>query len=107
AKKYLLPKAVETHGLKNYPVTVSDKTLMQVVRGYTREAGVRELERLMSTVARKIATEVVIDDIKEGRKFTVTEKNLETYLGPLKFDRTAVEEAPQVGLVNGLAWTSV
>ena len=107
AKKYLLPKAVETHGLKNYPVTVSDKTLMQVVRGYTREAGVRELERLMSTVARKIATEVVIDDIKEGRKFTVTEKNLETYLGPVKFDRTAVEEAPQVGLVNGLAWTSV
>ncbi len=107
AKKYLLPKAVETHGLKNYPVTVSDKVLMNVVRGYTREAGVRELERLMSTIARKIATEVVTEDIKEGRKFTVTDKNLETYLGPVKFDRTGVEEKPQVGLVNGLAWTSV
>lgn len=107
AKKYLLPKAVETHGLKNYPVAVTDKVLTTIVRGYTKEAGVRELERLMNTVARKIATEVVTEDIKEGRKFSVTEKNLDTYLGPLKFDRTDVEQQPQVGLVNGLAWTSV
>jgi ATP-dependent Lon protease len=107
AKKYLLPKSVESHGLKNYPVAMSDKTFMNVVRGYTREAGVRELERLMNTISRKIATEVVTEDIKEGRKFKVDEKNLEKYLGPIKFDRTAVEEEPQVGLVNGLAWTSV
>lgn len=107
AKKYLLPKAVETHGLKNYPVSVTDKVLTSIVRGYTKEAGVRELERLMNTVARKIATEVVTEDIKEGRKFSVTEKNLETYLGPMKFERTDVEQQPQVGLVNGLAWTSV
>ena len=107
AKKYLLPKAVETHGLKNYPVAVTDKVLTSIVRGYTKEAGVRELERLMNTVARKIATEVVTEDIKEGRKFSVTEKNLETYLGPMKFERTDVEQQPQVGLVNGLAWTSV
>lgn len=107
AKKYLLPKSVESHGLKKYPVTVSDQTLMNVVRGYTREAGVRELERLMNTISRKIATQVVTEDIKEGKKFTVGEKNLEDYLGPTKFDRTGVEQAPQVGLVNGLAWTSV
>ncbi len=107
AKKYLLPKAVESHGLKNYPVSLTDKTFMQIVRGYTKEAGVRELERLMNTIARKIATEVVTEDIKEGRKFSVTDKNLEKYLGPIKFDRSPIEENPQVGLVNGLAWTSV
>ncbi len=107
AKRYLLPKSWESHGLKNYPVTVSDKILTHVVRGYTKEAGVRELERLMNTIARKVATEVVTEDVKEGRKFTVTEKNLEKYLGPQKFDRTGIEEQPQVGLVNGLAWTSV
>jgi ATP-dependent Lon protease len=107
AKKYLLPKAVETHGLKNYPVSMSDKIFMTVVRGYTKEAGVRELERLMNTISRKIATEVVTEDLKEGRKFQITEKNLEKYLGPIKFDRTGIEEKPQVGLVNGLAWTSV
>ena len=107
AKKYLLPKAIESHGLKNYPVTVSDKMFSTIVRGFTKEAGVRELERLMNTIARKIATEVVTEDIKEGRKFTVSEKNLEKYLGPIKYDRSPIEEQPQVGLVNGLAWTSV
>ena len=107
AKKYLLPKSVETHGLKNYPVTMTDKIFSTVVRGYTKEAGVRELERLMNTIARKIATEVVTEDIKEGRKFTITDKLVEKYLGPLKFDRTNIEVQPQVGLVNGLAWTSV
>lgn len=107
AKKYLLPKSVEAHGLGQYPVSVSDKILMHIVRGYTREAGVRELERQMNTISRKIATEVVTEDVKEGRKFTITEKNLEKYLGPVKFDKNLREEQPQVGLVNGLAWTSV
>ncbi len=107
AKKYLLPKARESHGLQNYPFTVTDKTLMHIVRGYTKEAGVRELERLMNTIARKVATEVVTEDVKEGKKFTITDKNAEKYLGPVKFDRTGIEEQPQIGLVNGLAWTSV
>jgi len=107
AKKYLLPKSIESHGLANYPVSVADKVLMQVVRGYTREAGVRELERLMNTIARKIATEVVTEDIKEGRKFQVLDKSLEKYLGPIKFEKTNKEEKAQIGLVNGLAWTSV
>lgn len=107
AKKYLLPKSVESHGLKNYPVTVTDKVFSTIVRGYTKEAGVRELERLMNTISRKIATEVVTEDIKEGRKFAVTDKLVEKYLGPLKYDRTNIEVQPQVGLVNGLAWTSV
>ncbi len=107
AKKYLLPKSIESHGLKEYPITVSDKVLTQVVRGYTREAGVRELERQMNTISRKIATEVVTEDVKEGRKFTVTDKLVEKYLGPVKYEKNTREEQPQVGLVNGLAWTSV
>ncbi len=107
AKKYLLPKSVESHGLKDYPVLVADKTLSTVVMGYTREAGVRELERQMNTIARKIATEVVTEDVKEGRKFSITEKNLEKYLGPIKYEKNAREDQPQIGLVNGLAWTSV
>jgi ATP-dependent Lon protease len=93
--------------LKNYPVAIADKILMNIVRGYTKEAGVRELERLMNTISRKIATEVVTEDVKEGRKFKVDEKNIEKYLGPIKYDRTGIEDHPQIGLVNGLAWTSV
>lgn len=106
-KKYLLPKACSTNGLTDWSVNVSDTVMMDVIRGYTREAGVREFERLMNTVARKIATEVVTDNVEKGKKFNVTNKQLAKYLGPRKFDGTQIEETPQVGLVNGLAWTSV
>lgn len=107
AKKYLIKRAVENHGLKDYPVTLSDKQFMKMIKGYTREAGVRELERLCNTICRKIATDVVTNDVKQGKKYNINEKSLEKYLGPVKFDRTAIEQEPQVGLVNGLAWTSV
>ena len=107
AKKYLLKKSIENHGLKEYPVTMSDKVFMKVIRGYTKEAGVRNLERHMNTVARKIATEVVTNDVEVGKKFKVTDKAVEKYLGPVKFEGTNIEDKPQVGLVNGLAWTSV
>lgn len=106
-KKYLLPKACKQNGLSDYSVTVSDTVLMDVIRGYSREAGVREFERLLNTVARKIATEVVTDSVEKGKKFNVTNKQLAKYLGPRKYDGTQIEEAPQIGLVNGLAWTSV
>jgi ATP-dependent Lon protease len=107
AKNYLVKRAVESHGLADYPVTVPEKTLMHVIRGYTKEAGVRNLERHMNTIARKIATEVVSNDIEKGKKFNVNTKTAEKYLGPVVFDFTFIEEKPQVGLVNGLAWTSV
>src|SRR5690606_6905247 len=97
----------ESHGLKDYPVTISDKIFMRIIRGYTKEAGVRGLERLVNTIARKIATEVVSNDIEKGKKFNITEKLSDKYLGPVRFDSMLVEEEPQVGLVNGLAWTSV
>jgi ATP-dependent Lon protease len=106
AKKYLIKRAQKQNGLDEYTIQVSDKAFMKVVRGYTREAGVRGLERAMNTICRKIATEVVTKDIAVGKKFSVSEKTVEKHLGPVKIEGTDIEQAPQVGLVNGLAWTS-
>lgn len=106
-KKYLLKKAMKSNGLEEYEVLMNDATVLDVVRGYTRESGVREFERLLNTVTRKIATDVVQKDIEPGKKFTVTSKQLAKFLGPRKFDGTDIEQEPQIGLVNGLAWTSV
>lgn len=106
-KRYLLEKSIESHGLTKYPVTLSDKLMMKVIRGYTKEAGVRNLQRHMNTIARKIATEVVSSGAAIGKKYKVTEKSVEKYLGPQPFEGTVIEESPQIGLVNGLAWTSV
>jgi ATP-dependent Lon protease len=107
AKNYLVKRATESHGLKDYPVTLKDNILMSIIRGYTKEAGVRNLERHMNTIARKIATDVVSNDVEKGKRYNITAKQMEKYLGPMKFDMTFIEEEPQVGLVNGLAWTSV
>lgn len=107
AKRYLLPKSIKYNGLKDYTLTLSDKCVNKIITGYTREAGVRELERSINTVARKVATEVVSKHIPTGKVFNVTSKILEKHLGPLKFDRSEIEKEPQIGLVNGLAWTSV
>jgi ATP-dependent Lon protease len=107
AKRYLLDKAVAQNGMKNYSISVSDPVLLKVIRGYTKESGVRELERLTNTIVRKIATEVVTKKIPEGKKFTVAANQLTKFLGPVKFEQTDIEQRPQIGLVNGLAWTSV
>lgn len=106
-KRYLLKKACENNGLNDFEVTINDNTMIDIVRGYTKESGVREFERLLNTVARKIATEVVQKQTPAGKKFNVTAKQVTKYLGPKKFDSTDIELEPQVGLVNGLAWTSV
>jgi ATP-dependent Lon protease len=107
AKKYLLRKGCDSHGLEEYPVKVSDAIFTKIITEYTKEAGVRGLERYINTVCRKITTEIVTKNHEKGKKFSVTEKLLRKYLGPQKFDRSNVESKPSVGLVNGLAWTSV
>ncbi len=107
AKNYLVKKAITNNGLGAYELIMPDKCLSKVIINYTKEAGVRELERLINTIARKTATEVVEKKYEGGRKFNMTEKLVEKHLGPIKFDHTDIESAPQVGLVNGLAWTSV
>lgn len=106
-KNYLIQKAVQNNGLKDYVLEIPDTTMMEIIRFYSREAGVRELERLLHTIARKIATEVVEKKPPTGTKFLVEPENLKTYLGPKKYDATNIEKSPQIGLVNGLAWTSV
>ena len=107
AKRYLTKKAIKNHGIGEYPMTISDKNYMKIIRGYTKEAGVRELERLVNTVARKVATEIVTKNVETGKKFSITDKLVEKYLGPVKFESLSIEDKPEVGLVNGLAWTSV
>ncbi len=107
AKRYLLKKSLKQNGLTGYHVTISDKCFMQIIRGYTREAGVRSLERTINTICRKLATEVVTKEIEKGKKFKITEKALQKHLGPIKWEESSLELEPQIGLVNGLAYTSV
>lgn len=106
-KNYLLKKACDANGLYDYDVQISDKVAIEVIRGWTKEAGVRGYERTLNTIARKLATDVVEKDIPAGKKFKVTSKQLPKYLGPKRFTDTDTEAEPQIGLVNGLAWTSV
>ena len=104
AKKHLLPKELKRHGLTKAQLKVSDGALREIISAYTRESGVRVLERRMAAVCRKAAMKVVSDGVKAVR---VSEKDLEAYLGVPRYhpERQALEE--RVGVVNGLAWTSV
>ena len=104
AKKHLLPKEIKRHGLTKGQLKVSDGALREVIAAYTRESGVRVLERRLAAVCRKAAMKVVSDGEKAIR---VTDKDLEEYLGVPRYhpERQALEE--RVGVVNGLAWTSV
>lgn len=106
-KNYLIQKAIENNGLKDYVLEIPDDSMMEIIRSYSKEAGVRELERLIHTIARKIATEVVEKKTQLGTKFLIQPLSIKTYLGPKKYDPTNIEKTPQIGLVNGLAWTSV
>ena len=104
AKKHLLPKELKRHGLTKQQLKVSDDALREIISAYTRESGVRVLERRLAALCRKAAMRVVSDDVKSIR---ITEKQLEEYLGVPRYhpERQALEE--RVGVVNGLAWTSV
>src|SRR5690606_26354512 len=81
-KRYLLKKSIENNGLHDYELNINDITFMNIIRGYTKEAGVRELERQRNTIARKTATEVVTKEIEKGKKFNITGKQLKKLLGP-------------------------
>lgn len=104
AKEHLLAKVRERNGLKPEQLTVSDKALGKIIRGYTREAGVRNLERKLGEIARKAAREVY----ESGKKrVKVTEQNVEKYLGKEKYTFDRKNDTDEVGIVRGLAWTSV
>ena len=104
ATKYLIPKQLKKHGLTAKQLKINAKAVRELIDGYTREAGVRSLERTIASICRKVAKAVVEDD---STKVTVTKNNLETYLGPKKFRGDELQKTDEVGLVNGLAWTSV
>lgn len=103
AKKHLLPKQMLNHGLTADMLKISDSALRSIIESYTRESGVRTLEREISVVCRKAAA--LISE-KEADKVAVSGKNLEKYLGVPKFKRDSVLNTAQIGLVHGLAYTS-
>ncbi len=104
AKQHLIPKQIKNHGLKDKEFELTEEALSDIVRYYTREAGVRNLEREVAKVARKAVTKIIK---KEAEAITVTSDNLDDFLGVRKFRFGLAEEKDQVGVVTGLAYTSV
>jgi len=104
AKNHLVPKQLKNHGLKKSQLKITDDAIREMICCYTREAGVRTLERLISQICRKIDMKLVNDDSK---KYIVSGKDVEEYLGIRKYLPDRVPELDQVGLVTGLAWTAV
>ncbi|MDX8353316.1 endopeptidase La [Cognatiyoonia sp. IB215182] len=104
ARQHLLPKVMKNHGLKEKEFSVSDDALTAMIRVYTREAGVRNMERELAKVARKAVTQIVR---KQAETIEVTADNLSDFLGVEKHRFGLAEEEDQIGVVTGLAWTSV
>jgi ATP-dependent Lon protease len=105
AERYLIPKQIKNNGLKEGEVQLREAAVRDIVRYYTREAGVRNLEREIAKVCRKVVKEVLLK--KPGQQIVVTPKNLEKYLGVKRFRYGRADERDQVGQVTGLAWTEV
>jgi ATP-dependent Lon protease len=104
ARDYLIPKQVKEHGLKKDSVKISENALRDIINYYTRESGVRNLEREIASICRKTARCIVTSKTKSA---SVTPKNLEKYLGKKKFHYDIVEGESEVGVVTGMAWTAV
>ncbi|MGE0725187.1 MAG: endopeptidase La, partial [Alphaproteobacteria bacterium] len=104
ARQHLIPKQIEAHGLKKKEWSINDEALRDLIRLYTREAGVRNLERELANLTRKAIKEIVSG---EATKVAVTRKNLEKYAGVKRFRASEAEEEDQVGTTTGLAWTEV
>jgi len=106
AKKYLLPKQMKNNGLKDGELKVDEKVLLDIIRYYTREAGVRSLEREIAKICRKAVRELLTNKGKT-KSVTVTAKSLEKFLGVQRFRFGKAEEENRIGQVTGLAWTEV
>jgi ATP-dependent Lon protease len=108
AKQYVIREQVEENGITTEQVEFSDEGLRKIISEYTREAGLRNLKRLVGTCCRKVATKVASwDGTKPFAKVTVGPSEVETFLGPPRFQATDVREEDEVGVVTGLAWTQV
>ncbi len=107
AKKFLVPKQLEAHGIKEENLKLSDPAIQTVIRRYTREAGVRTLERELATLCRKAARAIVKKGLDHVVKVTPNMIASQKYLGIPKFKYGEIEEKPQIGISTGLAWTEV
>ncbi|HZV62182.1 MAG TPA: endopeptidase La [Methylophilaceae bacterium] len=111
AMRYLLPKQLKTNGLKESEIEISEDTIRNVVRYYTREAGVRSLDREISKICRKVVKELLTNKVKtadkQPQKITITSEDLDKYLGVHRYDFGIAAKENQVGQVTGLAWTEV
>ena len=105
AKRYLLPKQKQLNGVKEETLEVTDEAIKEVIESYTMEAGVRNLEREIASIVRKVATKVAVG--KRARKFLVDKDNVSDYLGVKKYSKDTSIEKDEVGACTGLAWTSV
>lgn len=104
AKKYLISKQIEENGLKKENISISDRAIKDIIDYYTRESGVRGLEKQISKIVRKAALKIVEEDLD---KVSVSTRNIEDYLGEKIYRISEAEKTPEVGSVNGLAWTEV
>ncbi len=107
AKRHLIPKIFKENAVKDKELTIKDEAIRDIVRYYTREAGVRNLERELSTLARKAVKEILLDKESKNKHITVDSKNLDKYLGVIKYRFGEAEEKDQIGVTTGLAWTEV
>jgi ATP-dependent Lon protease len=105
AMKYLVPKQIKENGLKEKEIVIKEKAVLEIIQRYTREAGVRSLEREISKICRKVVKNLLLEPT--SKKVTVDTKNIEKYLGVKRFRFGSAEEKDQVGQVTGLAWTEV
>ncbi len=103
AKKFLLSKQIDSHGLKSSKVSITDAALKEIVNRYTREAGVRDLEREIATICRKAARKIAAS---KTRSIIVTPKNIHSFLGPYRFNHQIAEEKDEIGMATGLSVTS-
>lgn len=104
ARGFIIPRSLENHGLTTHDVNLSDQGLQLIIRRYTREAGVRNLEREISKVFRKVVKRIELNPA-EQKPFAITEENLETFLGASRFRDERFDQVDEVGIATGLAWT--
>jgi ATP-dependent Lon protease len=104
AKRYLIPKQLEEHGLTKEKLQIQSKAVIKLIRHYTREAGVRNLERTIGTLCRKAARQLLTE---KKTRVVITARNITKYLGPEKYRYGKAEEEDQIGLSTGLAWTEL
>lgn len=104
AREHLIPKQIKIHGLKEAQLSIDEQALREIISGYTKEAGVRSLERKIGEICRKTARKILED---KQEKVQVTKENLEEFLGRAKFTYQMKNQSDEIGIVRGLAWTSV